>query len=133
MLTSTRFTRPTASLPVLQSTSRERPDSVRCRRLARRLRPLMLERGSFLPTVQPFELGLPPPPPPDWLPPPPPDWLPPPPPDWFPPPPAPGIATSDGGPTLRWSSNACTDSTAPAGSCKSFAKVVPPATGGATR
>src|SRR5438045_1422549 len=92
MLTSTRLTRPTASLPVLQSTSRERPESWIRRLDAFRFRPLMLDRGSLPTTEHPFApLGVLPLPP-GVFPPPPPGVL---------PAPVPGRATCAGGPTLK--------------------------------
>src|SRR5690349_17461423 len=133
MLTSTRFTLPTASLPVLQSTSRERPDSWIRRRDAFRFRPLMLERGSFLPVEHSLPPGGLPPGglPPGGLPPGglPPGGLPPSP-GWLPPGPgAAGIASSTGWPMLFWSSTACTLTTAPAGRVTFFENAPPPAVG----
>src|SRR3954468_23269269 len=129
-LTSTRLTLPTASLPVLQSTSRERPSRWMRRFVAFRLRPLMLERGSFLPVVQSVVGGCPPPPgvlPPGVFPPGvlPPGVLPP----GVLPAGAAGIASSTGGPRFFSSSIACTLSTAPAGSVTFFENVVPPSPG----
>src|SRR3954471_15102918 len=132
MLTSTRFTLPTESLPVLQSTSRERPESWTWRRLARRLRPLMLERGSFLPGVHWFDgggfvvpPGLPGVPGEPGVPGAPGVLLPP----GLPPPGAAGIASSTGCPTLPSSSTAWTLRTAPAGGVTFFENAPPPAVG----